>query len=464
MINSPYNSEILRTFDGTALSLPYSDEGVLMGQNEFLVSTTFNNCIDRVLANLKCVYDNANIYNLPPVSTLSPLTAYDSTPTRLGSLKNVDTDGTYIYLTSDTTVSVYTVAATPAFVTSFECSDINETLTTISSMGVTSDGKICMMDSDVRKIIVINPYNPSSQSSLTYYSEWGGFGGVTAISKFRNPNDLYIDSDNYIYIADTGNKCVKKYTDTGAWLDTFIIEDESIGLDNTTGIISVCVDYNGDLQVLTPLKVFVFNQTDKTSFSYILSKSDIPTSIRPMENSGFVFITYPEEILKLSTEGKWFGEFSDGLSIGYKSLVHIENTLYVTNENLVSRFTDYNRYLYAIGETFANHLWSSNECNVDKDENIQDWVMNRCFHRVFDNIEIVKRCLLGKFELFQRSVNGITQDEVVIADFTASELSELDLNSKGDIYIGINELVTSAVINRCLKMLNDNIKQISYSL
>lgn len=463
-MNTPqeYNPSIVRTYEGSTSSLPYSDEDVLIGQNEFLVNSTFNNTIDRILNNLQFVADNAKVYNLPPVSTMAPLTAYDSTPVKLENIMDVATYSNQLYVASDSKFSIYDItSATPTFIDDFDCSNLNTAITEIKSIGVTSSGKVCVLESSIRKVFVLNAYSNTNPTSLTYYSEWGGFGGVTANLKFRTPNDIFIDSSDYIYVADSGNKCVKKYTESGSWLKTIVVDDATLGITPEDGIISVCVDYNDSIQVLTKSKVYTYDQSGNLINTFTLSSPLTPTSIRPMYNSGFLYITYPASILKISMDGNWFGEFSDAYANSYENIIHhSDNTLFVANIDKVSRFVDYNRFVSAINDTYSNYTWTYDDCHVDKDEHIQDWVANRCFHRILDNIEIVKKSLLGRLDLQTNNINGIVQDEVILSDYTLEDLAYMDLYTKEDIYIGINELVTASVLNRCFKMLNDSVKRL----
>jgi hypothetical protein len=45
--------------------------------------------------------------------------------------------------------------------------------------------------------------------------------------------------------------------------------------------------------------------------------------------------------------------------------------------------------------------------------------------------------------------------EIDITDYSPTEYAEMYLNPKEDIYVGINELVTADVLNRCFKQLLD---------
>ena len=82
----------------------------------------------------------------------------------------------------------------------------------------------------------------------------------------------------------------------------------------------------------------------------------------------------------------------------------------------------------------AIDYWSRSDLKINKDEFVQDWVYNRAFHRMWDNIELFRSCIKYRYDDSCKS-------------YTAP------LYTKDQIFIAQNEIVTSAVINRCLKYL-----------
>jgi hypothetical protein len=101
------------------------------------------------------------------------------------------------------------------------------------------------------------------------------------------------------------------------------------------------------------------------------------------------------------------------------------------------------------------YLWTLDDITVDKDENIQDWVCNMAFKRMWDNIELLRRSLTGKIS-YTTTSKGLPFIEII--NFTKEEYENLFLSSKDEIFVGINEFVTADVLNRCIKQLYDNLE------
>ena len=57
---------------------------------------------------------------------------------------------------------------------------------------------------------------PSSVSAVTYLLEWGGFG--TANGQFRAPHGLAVAPSGEVYVSDTVNDRVQKFTNNGVYL------------------------------------------------------------------------------------------------------------------------------------------------------------------------------------------------------------------------------------------------------
>jgi hypothetical protein len=100
--------------------------------------------------------------------------------------------------------------------------------------------------------------------------------------------------------------------------------------------------------------------------------------------------------------------------------------------------------------TSDQYLWTQEDTNVDKDENIQDFVCNIVFKRMWDNIELFRRSLKGQI---QYTTDTLGNDVIEIVGYNPTTYQAMYPVSKEDIYIGINELVTADVMNRCLGQL-----------
>jgi hypothetical protein len=97
--------------------------------------------------------------------------------------------------------------------------------------------------------------------------------------------------------------------------------------------------------------------------------------------------------------------------------------------------------------------------NIDKNEAISDIVVNLRLKRLWDNIDLFRRSLIGKIEY---TINSKGVPEISIRDYTPAEYVEMYLVNKNEVFVGVNELLTADVLNRCITQLwnsQDNIRK-----
>jgi hypothetical protein len=283
-------------------------------------------------------------------------------------------------------------------------------------------------------IIVCDTGN-NSISNFLYNNDdiqpWGygfihqGLGSFSSHYKFNSPIDVCVDSQYNIYVCDSGNKCIKVYTYRGEWFTTFSVE---------TAPLSIAVDSGDVLHVLTETKVYRYETTRFTVLNtYTIDNTDIPIRIRANFSKEILYVCSSTEIIKYFKNGKKYCNVPISLT-GITNVYQDENrNLYIFTKGRVFKYFD--PMFIANSTNFLSlNYWSRDDIKIAKDEYVQDWVYNRAFHRMWDNIELFRSCLKYK------------QDNVC-KSFTKP------LYTKEDIFIGQNEIVTSAVVNRCLRYL-----------
>ena len=131
----------------------------------------------------------------------------------------------------------------------------------------------------------------------------------------KSPEDLYIDQDNNLYVADSGNSRVLKYSiSTGQVTDELVWE----GMSNPKGIF---VSKKGDLYVADPSARKVFHFDSKFEFIEEFGRPDTPsfsdTRFEPMkisvDNGGNLYIIGEgvyNGVIQLSPTGDFLGYFS----------------------------------------------------------------------------------------------------------------------------------------------------------
>jgi len=280
---------------------------------------------------------------------------------------------------------------------------------------------------------------------FTFINSWGKYGGPNAYKGFKEPTDLSIDINDNVYITDRGNNVVKKYTKSGSWIKTYSHND----FLNAT---STAIDDDRNLHVLNANNTVVKLKQDGTYITtYSINTTSTPKRIKNSKN-GFLYALFNDRVIKLTKGGAYSGTFADTFSdVTYNSLYHDDNqNLYITNTNSILRYFDEVTIDSAI-KTISVLGWDMEDIYIDLDEYVQDWVYNRSFAKMYDNIDLVRRSLIGS--IYQTTDN---QGKIknVIRGFTPAQYTALfDSTPKADIYVGSNEIVSNSVINRCIYQL-----------
>jgi hypothetical protein len=306
----------------------------------------------------------------------------------------------------------------------------------IVGIAINSEGRIYVLDRILPKVSVIQ----FADNELSTYDSWGNYGLKDNLTGFNKPSDIHIDQDNFVWIADTGNKCVKKFT--GAGRAVLTIENEVFNENPPT---SLCVDSEYNLHVLSKQKVFVFDKTKKLIFTYnIDSGIQNVTKINTNYNREMIYVTYDKGVAKYFKDGDFFGYLikdyvcgDEQILKGYNNIVQdrFRNT-FVVCTNKILKIGDLMKTVELKGTIPDNKYWKLQEILIDKEEYVQPWVYLKGFHRLWDNIEIIRSALFY----------NINKCKVYVGP----------KHKKEDLVIGQNELVTNTVLNRLIKQLWDN--------
>ena len=514
-----YDPNINRLYIATELKLPYNYEDVSIGANDWLVADTFNASITKLYENLDYLQYMSQLYDVPPTEYygwLGTLTYANSTnhfrwyvnspninygynrpdyaiDDKFTKLKDIFVRDNIMYVSNGTTVSVLSSDFRATTLGSIGYKTIGDNFTNIKAIKLDSDNRVYVLDTidennvlngSKNRIIVYTFDQTTGTWSMIY--GWGGLGGANAKTKFNNPNDFYIDNLNRLWVVDTGNNVVKQFTRTGSWLQTI-----SSDLFNDDAPLSVVLDENDNIYVLTSSKIIQFSNSGVYISHKSLTNSGAKT-IRPCSDEGFAYICYSDKIVKYmysdGNEAIFANNDFVNYSENYQNVFHDEfRNLYIIANNHILKYID-KLFIISLKQDTDNKLWPLQSCFVDKNEYIQDWTINRCLNRFYDNVAIIHKSLMGKFayKTVQTSTNittlstiptpsieefdycnndflygsgrYVTNDVVfeyikpTVRTFTTDEYRILPF-SKDNIYIGINELVTAPVFSRVFKKL-----------
>ena len=308
----------------------------------------------------------------------------------------------------------------------------------IRNICMDSSDKIYVLDNILSQVAVYTYEPDTSGDDWVLFTSWGGFGTTASTTnKFSNPNDIHIDQFDDVWVTDTGNGCIKHYSNTGTWLNT-ITDDE---LKITTPL-SVAVDSQKMVHVLTnkEIRVYSYEGVYKQSYSYTeFTTSNAPVKINTSYNREIIYLALETQVLKFFRNGVFAGyiiQEKENLPT-ITSLYQDEyRNLLITAGDKILKYPDLMTQKLLKGSLPSNY-WSLQDILINKDEYVQNWVYTKAFQRMWDNIETFRNTLLF--------------DEAY-----PCKSYKPPLHGKEKMIIGQNEIVTSTVINRVVRYLWEN--------
>ena len=308
----------------------------------------------------------------------------------------------------------------------------------IVGLTINSQGKVIVLDDTLPRVCVYK----ISDNKFNLFSTWGSYGFATNPRGFNKPQDIHVDASNSVWIADTGNNCIKKLTITGKHLMTITHEK----LDASAPL-SVCVDSKLNVHCLTEKGVYVFDSTGTYSFEYTLP-IDVTgvKKINTSYNREMIYITYANGVIKYFRTGIISHYTIQDLECSDKQIIQNYNSIsqdkfrnvYVTAVDKILKISDLQKIVESKAALPVDLYWSLNDLLIHKEEYIQPWVYLKSFHRLWDNIELFRNSLFYNLE----GCKSYTKPTYM----------------KNDLIIGQNEIVTNAVINRLAEQLWINLQ------
>lgn len=305
----------------------------------------------------------------------------------------------------------------------------------IKGIAINSESNIYVLDGTLNKVGVYT-FDPQGIVKWSTFTVWGGFGTSNSPTRFSKPNDIHIDQFDNVWVSDTGNRCIKQYTNSGSWLQT--VKDDAFEINAP---LSVAVTSDSKIHVLTNNSIRVYSYTGIFEFEYSfanINSSTSPLKINTNYNREIVYIVYSNQVHKFFRNGVY-----NGVVVVDKPCANDIQSIYqdefrnilITTSDKILKFPDVMKTTLLKGP-LPNSYWKLNDLLVHKNEYIQNWVYNKSFQRLWDNIEIFRHSLI----------------------FTSNGCKSYKpyKYSKEKILIGQNEIVTSTVINRIIGYLWEN--------
>lgn len=306
----------------------------------------------------------------------------------------------------------------------------------IKNVCLDSNEKIYILDNLLSRVSVYTYENDTLGRNFKLFTTWGGFGSFSSTSKFSNPNDIHVDQLDNVWVTDTGNGCVKHYSNTGSWIKTII--DDSLKKEIP---LSTAIDSQKNVHILTKESIRVYSYTGEFLFVYFYKQltQNEPRRITSSYNREVIYFATEFEVLKYFRNGVFYSFIIDKANniTNITGLFHDEyRNLLVTSNDRVFKFSDV-MTIKQFKAALPDNYWKIEDVLIHKKEYVQDWVYTKSFQRMWDNIEIFRSTLFYN-------------------DTNCKEYKP-PIHSKEKMFIGQNEIVTSTVINRVLGYLWDNL-------
>lgn len=369
--------------------------------------------------------------------------------------KSVFSKKNILYLNTDKTVKVLNKDKNFSYYSSLSSFDGLINFGNITSVSVDSNNRIFVLDSDLLQIGVYTlSTNFNGERIWTLITNWGGLG--KSRNKFLNPTQLYLDHNDRVWIVDPESKNIKQFNNTGSWIQT---------IDNIENLISITQDSQNNLHILTNTKVLVYSYIGKFLFDYEFSMADstTPRHIASNYSKDILYISFENQVAKFFRNGSFGGlpiKKTDQITNINGAFQDEYRNVLILSEDKILKFIDLPERKNNKGNFISTDFWQPLDIYIHPDELIQNWVYNKSFSKLWDNIEIFKNHLYNISDLRIPSLS--CSDTEYSCEILKSECKRVlpPTHPKEKIIIGQNEIVTSVVINRNLKYLWDNLENV----
>jgi len=311
--------------------------------------------------------------------------------------------------------------------------------------------------------------NTVTNNRLFYIDSIGNYGDQNSKTDFYDPKGITI-FNNFIFVLDSGNKCIKKYDTNLNWKYTFRLYQDFL----SAFPIDIAADSNGNLFVLTDndkifiydndiknrkiidlvalkendekFKKLVFSQSD-TNIFYLYSDKNIYKKLvnKPYSTVG-KYLLY---LFKYDDPAEKINAFASAPTLDLKS---DSNIMFSVSGNIgkFGYFYD-NINLFDILAVRDFDIYGFDELKFNFDEYVQNWVFNKNISKLLLGMMRLRDEIIGKFIASKDYKGNIT--------FTGTrylipqELDTIYFEQDITFFVGNNELLTSSIINRPLTKL-----------
>ena len=288
----------------------------------------------------------------------------------------------------------------------------------------------------------------------------GNFGSKDEPNKFNSPIDVTYLND-FVYVLDYGNKCVKQYTSDLNWAHTFYTSDfelfqpESVIVhpDKNVSFVYILTENN---------RIYVFDQFASDYFQIIeLFETNDGTDLLKIsfdEAGEFIYVLTKKNIYKYSSTGIFVGnvDIPNASNISYTDIQRSNyRSLLISTNNSILKIQDIVE-LFRVGDGLEQKFWTIDQLKLDRDEFAEDINYNRSLLRLVQNIKNYRDIIDSKFVVATEKLQS-----GVVSYFTLTPISTEDRPvfsnyiENEDIGIAVNEYHIPQVLNREFKKIYD---------
>lgn len=495
---------IARGFTMDRPQLPFNKEQLHIPPNEWLTADNFNRVIDNLNFDMDYIKGCGNYIGKSPIEkkgivasyNVGGTTYYGDLPSNLDNL-HVDYQyweamsglsmirrshakispsqdiPRYVYVLRDTVLMQIITngrseSENDVIVGKIDMKDYDSRITDVRAFDVNNDGDIFVLIENLHRIFVLR----NEGSGYKLMSIIGGLGGHDAKSKFYHPLDMRFDNAGRLWVFDYRNGCFKYFTDNGSYLGTVDLPD---GLEEFGDPLRFVVKRDDDTDrifILYKDNVAVIENGELSNVWFLIRRigsSTDPFEIHVDSSRTNPYIVYSNAVMKYTMDGTLLSDLflyhPDGTEVinEIRGCVDSEQGIYVIlKENygeyegcVLKNEIDFVNGYSVINEEYYNKEWKVDDMYVDRDESIQDTIVNTSFQRFTDNLRLLLHSLNGKIVIKRESVGDTNEIRGYMdrADLELRDVVKVDTDIKNTIFVGINEIVTADVINRCVDRL-----------
>jgi hypothetical protein len=289
----------------------------------------------------------------------------------------------------------------------------------------------------------------------------GNFGSKEDNNKFNSPTELEY-KNNYVYILDYNNRCVKQYTSDLNWIYTYYVEDFDTDRPES---ITIHPDENVNfVYIITKNKqIYIFEQFS----NQLIEKLDVfetqdnleVKKISFNENGEFIYVITEKNIYKYSASGLFISKvdipnssdliYSCAKSSEFKSML-------IATKNSILRIQDIVQY-FRIGDGLEQKFWTKEQIILNRDEFAEDLNYNRSLTRMVQNIKSYRDIINSKFVIATEQLpsGSVSYFTLVPIDGSLDRPEFSSFIEDENIGVGVNEFHIPQVLNRELKKIYD---------